>query len=297
MTKHGPTVKSGQGYVGNVGQLYLFEEGKDMRVFLVAAYTLGNLGVRILNGRRTEMARIWMIGMVCALAASPALAGTLFTDGFESGVSGTTWVNSGTGTLLLSDTAKYHAGSKSAKQPASTTIYGMKTATAFPDATIIPAGQLEVASVWMYDEATTGINQSLFYLTNNALTDYFLIGVNTQYYDPTHYIVRSAHNQYQPTSIVRTPGWHELKITVAPYTGADAWDVNYYVDGNFAAVLSRQTGTGAVVLDQVRLGVSLATSVSNFWFDDVGVLITPEPASLLLLAGAGVTLLRRRRRG
>jgi hypothetical protein len=175
-------------------------------------YTLGNLGVRILNGRGTEMARIWMIGMVCVLTAGPALAvAPLFTDDLEN-------VNAWTasGTLLVPDTEHFRSGSKSAKQPSGTIIYNMKNASSFTSSTI-PAGQVEVASVWFYDENLASSAGSLFLTNMTALTDYFAIGVNTgQFADK--YFLRSIHNGYQTSTISRSVGWHELRIVVSPYS-------------------------------------------------------------------------------
>ena len=164
------------------------------------------------------MARIWMIGMVCVLTASPALAGTtsLFTDGFESGVSGTTWVIGGTGQLLLLSDTVHYAGLESAKQPAGSSTYNMKNASSFTSLTV-PAGQVEVASVWFYDENKTTSAGSLFLTNTTALTDYFAIGVNTgQFADK--YFLRSIHNGYQTSTITRSAGWHELRIVVSPYS-------------------------------------------------------------------------------
>jgi len=92
------------------------------------------------------------------------------------------------------------------------------------------------------------------------------------------------------TSVQRTQGWHEFKIEVYPYTG-NAGDVKFYIDGQSVANGKRY---GNYDLDSIRLGISIKSPGSSFWYDNVDLGVVPEPASALLLGIGGLVALRRR---
>lgn len=82
----------------------------------------------------------------------------------------------------------------------------------------------------------------------------------------------------------RSEGWHEFTIEVRSN------DVNFYVDG----VLGRNFSRGAITtFDSFIIGSGLTSGAVAAWTDDVSVEVVPEPASLALLALAGLIVRRR----
>ena len=62
-----------------------------------------------------------------------------------------------------------------------------------------------------------------------------------------------------------------------------AGDAKFYIDDTLAANGERK---GNFALDSIRLGISVKTPASPFWYDDVDLTVVPEPASVLgLLTG------------
>ena len=86
-------------------------------------------------------------------------------------------------------------------------------------------------------------------------------------------------------------GWGLRKAlttaALAPRAAIDAPDI----DDQLAHSGNRKSDQD---LSQIRLGISLKTPGSPFWYDDVNLSMVPEPASLVLL-GLGACLIRRRR--
>jgi hypothetical protein len=245
---------------------------------------------------------------VSLVSSVPAVAVTLFSDNFESGVSGSNWalVNAGQ-SLLDGDTGGHHLGNESAKQVNAFTngvsdVYYMKTTTtALPTAGTIAPGTVEIAKVQFWDENirseqsgdnSLDIRGALMLAGDHAATDFYQLGVNSSV-SVNDYFWRTAAQGSFDTGIARTQGWHELRIDALPYTGAN--DVKFYIDGVLAATGNRRAA-GPVDMNEIRLGISIRTPDSPFWFDNVSLDMVPEPTSVLLF-GTGCFALAGGRRG
>ena len=224
--------------------------------------------------------------LAVSVLAGPVCAGTIFSDDFESGVSGSTWEAMPTGPyyqILVGDSA--HArGTQSAKQVnADPWMYYMRTKSgAFPSPGLVQAGQKEILTCWMWDDnvQTTGANAGVM-LVNFTGSDLYQFVVNSAY-SMTNYCWRTQLEGTFVSSVARSQGWHKFQIEVNPYTGASG-DVKFYIDDAFVANGKRK---GDFVLDSVRLGISIKSQDSPFWYDDVNLTMVPEPGSVLgLLTG------------
>jgi hypothetical protein len=94
----------------------------------------------------------------------------------------------------------------------------------------------------------------------------------------------------------RSLGWHNLKAILLTNDGLST-DFEFYVDNVLAEKVS-DVGTGASIrsYDNIRLGSGLSNGGTEAFFDNVSVAFNavPEPASLGLLATAGLLFVRRR---
>lgn len=232
---------------------------------------------------------VWLVG--------PASA-AWFYDGFENGVLGSLWeVVPGTYNQILFGDNAHAIGNQSARQEAGDPwVYYMRTtSTAFPSPGLIAPGMQEILTCWIWDDNVQSGAQTAagLMLANNALSDFFQLQVNSTG-SWTHYRWRTSQDGTFTSSIPRTQGWHKWQIVVNPYTG-NTGDVLFYIDDQPAGSGKRK---GDFVLDQIRLGISIKTPGSPFWYDDVTLEITPEPGSLLALGAGFVGLagcvLRRR---
>lgn len=240
-----------------------------------------------------------------SFAPVTATAVTIFSDNFESGVnSSTTWALVTAGQSLLDgDTGGHHLGNESAKQVNAFTngvsdVYYMKTqAGAFTNPGPIVAGTKEVATVQFWDEniqtehngdSSIDVKGGLMLAGDHASTDFYQLGVNSGAVagdsDLTNYFVRTQAEGNVVTSMARSQGWHELRIEVYPWTG-NAGDVQFFIDGINVnpAGFGKRRAAGAVDMNEIRLGISVRTPDSPFWFDNVSLDVVPEPTSGLLL--------------
>lgn len=247
---------------------------------------------------------------ICLIASVPAMAVNLFYDDFESGVSGSSWalVNAGQ-SLLNGDTGGHHLGTQSAKQVNAFTngvsdVYYMKTTTtAINTVGTIPTGMREVASVQFWDEnirtdvsndSSIDIRGALMLAGDHASTDFYQLGVNSTV-SVNNYFWRTLNGSFD-TGVARTQGWHDLRIEVFPWTGSN--DVQFYIDNALVATGNRRAA-GAVDMNELRLGISIRTPDSPFWFDNASLDMVPEPASITLIALGGLAFAgfaNRRRR-
>jgi hypothetical protein len=226
---------------------------------------------------------------VVSFAAVPARASTIFSDNFESGVSGSVWEAVPGGNLLVGDNA--HAfGTQSAKQVnADPFIYNMRTILGtIPNPGPIVAGTKEVASVMFFDDLNTSPTPfgGTIMLAKDGLSDFYQLGVNSSV-SISNYYMRTSTDGNLASGVARTQGWHELRIEALPYTG-NFGDVLFYIDNNLvsnpATFGKRKVNTGSGFdLNEIRLGLSVKTPGSPFWYDNVSLDIVPEPASIGLL--------------
>ena len=266
------------------------------------------------TSRRLSCASLKLFLSACAalllVATAPALAQTLFTDNFDTGVSGASWqvmVNNPNYQILVGDNA--HAfGAQSAKQvEANPFPYYMRTiAGSHPSAGALTAGQQETLTTFMWDDLNdldgsggqlaAGVMLSTTSSGTGASDDFAQININsTAAGGFMDYNWRTAASGTHDTGVKRTQGWHQFQIVLDPYTGAN--DVQFYIDGALVGNGNRGAAGAADAFDEIRLGISIFSQGSSFWYDNVSLQEVPEPASgLLLLLGGSLTLLYRRSR-
>jgi hypothetical protein len=246
--------------------------------------------------------------IVNSFASVPAKASPIFSDNFDSGVSGSVWeAVPATNTFILVADNAHKFGTQSAKQVnADPFIYNMRTILgAIPNPGPITAGNKEVASVMFWDDLNTSPTPfgGTIMLAKDGLSDFYQLGVNSAI-SINNYYMRTLNDSNLATSVARTQGWHEFRIEVGPYTG-NFGDVLFYIDNNLvsnpASFGKRKANTGSGFdLNEIRLGLSVKTPGSAFWYDNVSLDMVPEPASVGLL-GIGClvipSLSRRLRRG
>jgi hypothetical protein len=237
-----------------------------------------------------------------SLVSVPAPAATLFSDNFDSGVSGSSWeVVPGTNNQILIGDNAHAFGAGSAKQVnADPFIYYMRTILGTINPGTITAGTKEVASVMFWDDLNTSPTPfgGALMLAKDGLSDFYQIGVNSAV-SISNYYVRTSLGGNVATSVARTQGWHELRIEALPYTGSN--DVQFYIDGANVGSGPRKDPGGGIGynLNEIRLGLSVKTPGSAFWYDNVSVGVVPEPTSIALIALGGlasVGIATRRRR-
>lgn len=230
---------------------------------------------------------------------------TLFVDDFEGGVRADVWGKSyiASSLALLVADGEHAFGAQSAKQVAGQ--YGnMGTiAGTFRNPGAIAPGWVETATVQFWDDnVQTADFAGALMLANRDNGDYYQLGVYSwAVVTPnrlTNYMWRTYKDGWKATSVVRSVGWHELRVEVYPFTG-NAGDVKFYIDGTKVADgRRRETSAGSGVgfdLDQVRLGITATSDNSAFWYDNVTLTYTPEPATMAVFALGSVCVLRRRR--
>src|SRR3954468_24389045 len=104
---------------------------------------------------RKFIAMFWAALFVVSFASATAKASTIFSDNFDSGVSGSVWeAVPATNTFILVADNAHAFGAQSAKQVnADPFIYNMRTILgAIPNPGPIVAGTKEVASVMFWDD-------------------------------------------------------------------------------------------------------------------------------------------------
>lgn len=243
------------------------------------------------------MKHILSVVVLCTLVV-PAMAAPNFFDNFENGVQGSIWAKwSGSNQEILQSDPSHNltpGGSKAARavsaDPAAYSAYADFGST----------NGFVRAQVYVFEDfSNNGTNPAqpitnmlcLIGDTGGAVgfsADYLQVGV-VPFWPTTgskSYGSRTMATGYgtPTTTVPRKAGWTKLAIEADAGVGSQ---VRYYVDDVLIT-----TGTrSAANLRWVRLGNN-SKSYENFWYDNVSV--TPEPASLMLLALGGIAVLRRR---
>lgn len=253
--------------------------------------------------------RFTFAGIFLATASPALLAASIFSDDFETGVSGAKWQvmqNNPNYQILVGDNA--HAfGTQSAKQvQANPFPYYMRSINgSHTSAGILSGSQQEVLSTYMWDDLNdtdgsggqlaAGMMLSTPSNGSGAADDFAQININSTAAGGFHdYNWRTALSGTHDTGIARTQGWHLFQIAMNPYTGSG--DVQFYIDGTPAGTGNRNTTGIPDSFDEVRLGISIFSQGSSFWYDNVDLSVNqvPEPSSLALLGLGGLVILHRR---
>jgi hypothetical protein len=255
--------------------------------------------------------------VLCAVLLSTAPASAyIFSDDFESGVSGSVWTKwSGSNQEILQTDGSHNitpAGALSARaHAADPTGY-----SAFADFGA-NSGPLR-ADVYVFEDFNNNGTNPAEPVTNmlalfgngahpNVFSDYLQLGVVPFFPGGSQtYGVRTRYNDATgggiiDTGVSRKQGWTHLAIEADAYT--DGGQVRFYIDGLLEGTSFRAGANGGagglsmVDLRYVRLGNN-SKSYENFWYDDVRISV-PEPSSVAMLAVFGGLFAgwsRRRRR-
>ncbi|HOW17407.1 MAG TPA: PEP-CTERM sorting domain-containing protein [Phycisphaerae bacterium] len=108
-----------------------------------------------------------------------------------------------------------------------------------------------------------------------------------------HYAYRLYYgglNSWYATAALRTQGWHTMRMDL----DADAMQARIWVDGVLDATVPLTDSAKLYAFDGIVAGSGLTSAGYDVAFDDVAVSVTPEPATLLMLAAGGLLLRRRR---
>lgn len=114
----------------------------------------------------------------------------------------------------------------------------------------------------------------------------------------TYYACRVAFSPGPNWFILNTPGvptrstgWHELKAVFGDTT------VDFFVDGILGmADVKYANAAGAITFDRVTVGSGLSSANGVGFYDDVSVVVVPEPATFALLGLGCLGLLAVNRR-
>jgi hypothetical protein len=234
---------------------------------------------------------------VVACMAPPALAALSFHDDFESGVGNWTMTPGAAGALQWNDNDVFKnidpgGGDASARQPAYQGALGNGWQSYH---NFGPQSGYVKAEVYVFEDYTSTqdpIQSALTLTAQNGsgepdFAEYLRIGVLQFAGTNTQYSFRTATGGFVVTGVARKSGWTKLGIE-ADAVG-DGGQVRFFIDD---VQVGTSTRSGADI-SVITLGQNFSNQ-ENFWYD--GVLVTPEPASALLLL-VGVPLLSRRRRG
>src|SRR5262245_20402072 len=232
------------------------------------------------------------LGASLTLIVVPAFAtAAVFTDNFDSGVSGSVWEPvPGTNIQILVGDNAHAFGTQSAKQvDADPFIYYMRNKAGSISTTAVGAGQKEVLTVYMWDDDQFHnghpTNQPVgagVMLATTDLGDFYQININFGIAGGySTYNWRTSGQGTFSTGVARSQGWHNFQIEVLPYTGTN--DVKFYIDDALVGTGNRKAAQANSAFDQIRLGISFKT-YAPFWYDNVDLSMVPEPISLFLLA-------------
>jgi hypothetical protein len=233
-----------------------------------------------------------------ALVASPALATLSFHDDFESGsMSNWTPVAGSAGGLSITGPDQWKSidpgpwGVNPGYSARQSDIVGTGKGNASYHDFGAQSGTVKVEA-YIFEDLTTSANpiQGAIQLTGTGSgapsygNDYMQLGILQWSGQNAKYAFRTHHGGFVVTSVDRKKGWTKLGIEADAGVGSE---VRFYIDDALVGTSLRD----ATDLQYMILGVN-ADNYENFWYD--GVNITPEPASLLMLALGGGVLLRRR---
>jgi len=238
--------------------------------------------------------------MVAVLALSAiATAAPIFSENFDSMTVGQVpagWTGVGATPAIVSQD-KAASGSNSVKTPGTTV-----NSTAAADYNIVGMTTKNWEATWKFNSTATSTRDFIQLRSysgggsSGSLQQLISFG-NYNTGGANKYMFRIAVGAspalplatWGNTSITRVNDvWKEMKVTHTDLGNGTA-NVKFYVDGVEGASWNT---TAVFPLTQIRIGSALSNNNSASYFDDI--VVTPEPATLALLA-SGLFLVRRRR--
>ena len=108
----------------------------------------------------------------------------------------------------------------------------------------------------------------------------------------------SGDGSWFSTNVVRSAGWHEMRIVVGDALADGTNNVNFYIDNMQNPVLSMNSTT-TVGYNVIEANNNMKGAVKDYtqgYFDDITLTSVPEPGSFVALAAGLVSLLGLKRR-
>lgn len=230
---------------------------------------------------------------VAALVAASSVQAAILSEDWESGTDG--WTDYGSGPFAALDNTQNTTpgGSWSLKTADTTTSY-----TNAKDFIITGMTDTTWTAQWTFQHKA-GTSREYVQLQNykggggsGDLQQLISFGVyNASPANTTLYNFRVAVGSvnWANTTISRVAGtWHTMKVEQIDLGTGNA-TLNFYVDGTLGATANT---TAVFPLTRVRVGSGLGNASNGAYYDDI--LVTPEPATLVLLSLGGLLLRRRR---
>jgi hypothetical protein len=200
------------------------------------------------------------------------------------------------GSPAVLSTTQAHSGTQSAYIQTGTTRNAVRM---FAETVASDANPLEV-SYWMYDPmGLAAAGRSYIQLKDYSPTSGTqLLAMGSYNSGGSYYYARvafmpggtGAANWFMLNAAgapQRSVGWHEMKMVIKGTT------IDFLVDGILSGSKPYCATAGLVSFEEMRLGSGISSTI-DYYCDDVKIEVTPEPASLVLVALGGLALLRRR---
>lgn len=280
------------------------------------------------------LSRMGLIAALAALACGAAAWATpavLVNDTFDTYANqaalDAVWAPAGTTapTAVELSSAKSVSGSQSVRMPGTGTSYQSRSKLTFAETGNVSTDQSVVWSFDFYDSTGSGNPQrnycNLHDGAANATNMLVSMGLNNNQLGSSsggsYYMARilgytvptvdpdgGPNEGYTGAGIyfklndfgvgTRSIGWHNLKVVISTDNGLST-DYEFYVDNKLAEKVSNVGAASSIrSYDAIYIGSAYSNSNTEAFVDNMKLEVTPEPASLILLAIGGLFVSRRR---